>query len=554
MDSQQKTLLMTDLVDSTALVETLGDHRSGEIFAAIETHIRHRLATLGGLEIDKTDGFLMLFDRPLDAVRFALGVHDDLAALSQTFDVVLSSRCGIHVGEVLLRRNTPDDVARGAKPLEVEGLAKPITARIMAIASGGQTLLSRAAYDQTMRQARHTTGLEETVWSLHGLYKLKGISDPMLIGEVAAPGRATRPPPRPDASYTRRLSGRYLFALTGVLFAAFVGLFDTVDMAIQHTALDLLHGPLAIENTVIVGISDQDDYRALRASHPSVIARLVDAGATAVVFDIAMTAQTPMDDALADAIEAATARNVAVILPVHIRENAKGVPFAQGPKSPRLANAAILGNVEFLHETRLGTIQAAKVRRRTETEDIWAAAAHALQAHLNARQPIRIQDGDLVVGGTRNPVWADQAWLPPFGIAPVQDYFEDTLQQDFTGKVAVVGAYGGREDQIRTLNGSRYGVELHAALIETLIRQRTLEIVAPEANVALTAVSGFLTTLMSWALLFRWRGAAVFIPVATLCIIAALTWAGIMTAITAPMLAAFLGYKASSIQMNGGST
>jgi len=373
-----------------------------------------------------------------------------------------------------------------------------------------------------------------------------------LLGEVAAPGQATQVPPRPDASYTRALSGRYLFALSGVLLAAFAGVFDTVDMAIQNSALNALHGPLTIENTVIVGIADQDDYRALRASHPAVIGRLVDAGVTAVVFDIAMTAETPMDDALADAIQAARAENIPVILPVHIRENADGMPFAQGPKSERLAEAAVLGNVEFLHETRLGTIQAAKIRRRTETEDIWAAAAHALRGHLNARQPIRLQDGQLIVGGTRNSVWADQAWLPPFGNAPVQDYFADTLNQDFTGKVAVIGAYGGHDDRIRTLQGSRYGVELHAALVETLIRQRALKILPPEVNVLITGVAGFLTALMSWALLFRWRVMAVLIPLGTLGIVAALTWAGIMAAITAPMLAAFLGYKASSVQVDGG--
>jgi hypothetical protein len=32
----------------------------------------------------------------------------------------------VHCGDVLLRRNTAADIARGAKPLEVEGLAKPV--------------------------------------------------------------------------------------------------------------------------------------------------------------------------------------------------------------------------------------------------------------------------------------------------------------------------------------------------------------------------------------------------------------------------------------------
>ena len=46
---------------------------------------------------------------------------------------------GLHVGPVVLRENTADDVARGAKPIEVEGLAKPIAARVMSVARGGQS-------------------------------------------------------------------------------------------------------------------------------------------------------------------------------------------------------------------------------------------------------------------------------------------------------------------------------------------------------------------------------------------------------------------------------
>ena len=46
----------------------------------------------------------------------------------------MASRVGIHLGEVVLRENSPEDVARGAKPLEVEGLAKAIAARVMSLA------------------------------------------------------------------------------------------------------------------------------------------------------------------------------------------------------------------------------------------------------------------------------------------------------------------------------------------------------------------------------------------------------------------------------------
>ncbi len=54
----------------------------------------------------------------------------------------LKARAGLHVGPVTLRENSPTDVARGAKPVEVDGAAKAIAARVMSVAMGGQILLS----------------------------------------------------------------------------------------------------------------------------------------------------------------------------------------------------------------------------------------------------------------------------------------------------------------------------------------------------------------------------------------------------------------------------
>ena len=54
--------------------------------------------------------------------------------LSLEASVTLTARVGIHLGEVILLRNLPADIARGAKPLEVEGIAKPTAARLMSLA------------------------------------------------------------------------------------------------------------------------------------------------------------------------------------------------------------------------------------------------------------------------------------------------------------------------------------------------------------------------------------------------------------------------------------
>ena len=96
---------------------------------------------------------------PPTRVDYALAYHRALAGLP----VPLKARAGLHVGPVILRENDADDVARGAKPLEVDGLAKPTAARVMSLARGGQTLLTPEALaalgDRPIcRTARTATG------------------------------------------------------------------------------------------------------------------------------------------------------------------------------------------------------------------------------------------------------------------------------------------------------------------------------------------------------------------------------------------------------------
>lgn len=149
-----KTLLLTDLVDSTKLFERVGDVRATEVSADYDRVARDLLDRFNGREIDKTDGFLLLFDRPIDATRYALAYQSDLVKLRERTNAPISGRMEIHLGEVFLRENSPEDVARGAKALEVDGLAKHTVARVASLARGGQTLLTQGA--STWRAARRS--------------------------------------------------------------------------------------------------------------------------------------------------------------------------------------------------------------------------------------------------------------------------------------------------------------------------------------------------------------------------------------------------------------
>ncbi len=186
-----RVLVLTDLVGSTRLVESLGDVRMAELSARHDRMARDLLARYGGLEIDKTDGFLLLFESPGDALAYTLSYHWTLHRLGQGEEVPLAARAGIHLGEVLLRRNPAADMARGAKPLEVEGLAKPTAARVMSLAVARQTLLTRGVFDLARRAAVVGKLADpELRWLDHGPYSFKGIDEALEVCEVGASGFA----------------------------------------------------------------------------------------------------------------------------------------------------------------------------------------------------------------------------------------------------------------------------------------------------------------------------------------------------------------------------
>ena len=187
--SGPRALLMTDLVESTRLAQRIGDAEMARLWAAHDRAARDLLAAWHGREIDKTDGMLLLFEAAADAVGYAVAYQEALRALEPP----LEARAGLHVGPVTLRENSPADVARGAKPLEVEGLAKAIASRVMSVARGGQVLVSEGA-------RRAIEGNHIRLQS-HGHWRLKGVDEPMELFEAGDERTLFLPPPDADKAY-----------------------------------------------------------------------------------------------------------------------------------------------------------------------------------------------------------------------------------------------------------------------------------------------------------------------------------------------------------------
>ncbi|KRD28581.1 MULTISPECIES: putative peptide modification system cyclase [unclassified Lysobacter] len=199
---QLRTLLLTDLCDSTTLVERLGDGPAAELFREHDRLVLQLQQQWRGRLIDRSDGLLLLFERPIDGLGFALDYERGLREIGRERKQTLLARAGLHVGEVLTWRNSDEAVKVGAKPLEVEGLAKPMAGRLMAMARPGQILLSAVAEPLAHRAARELGERgQQLLWKSYGRWRFKGVPDSQEIYEVGEPGIAPlrAPPNSPKA-------------------------------------------------------------------------------------------------------------------------------------------------------------------------------------------------------------------------------------------------------------------------------------------------------------------------------------------------------------------
>ena len=156
------TVLFTDIVDSTARLQLIGDAAWRELLAAHNTRLREHLNIHHGREVKTTgDGFLAIFESPTRAARCAVDITRSVRALG------LEIRVGLHTGEIEF---VGDDV---------RGIAVHTAARVLALAGPGEVLVSSA-----------TGGLlEDSGIELEdaGLHELKGLSGARQLFRLVVP-------------------------------------------------------------------------------------------------------------------------------------------------------------------------------------------------------------------------------------------------------------------------------------------------------------------------------------------------------------------------------
>lgn len=199
MRERRLTIVLLDLIGSTAFVQRAGPLKAARWLQYHDRLTRSLMHRFSGREIDRSDGFLLSFERTIDAVNFALHYQAKIPIKTR-----LQTRIGIHVGIVAEVQQHELDVIVGAKMVELEGIAKNIAARAMSLSGAGQVLLTEAAFKEVKgRTNAHTP--KRTRYALAGLYRFKGVRDPITIYTVGVTTESLQPPQ--GSEKVKRLGG-----------------------------------------------------------------------------------------------------------------------------------------------------------------------------------------------------------------------------------------------------------------------------------------------------------------------------------------------------------
>jgi class 3 adenylate cyclase len=167
--AETAVILFTDIVDSTALTERLGDAAYLSKAGEFERGVRRAVRECNGEDIEGVtlgDGVVAVFSSGTHAIQGAIRAHECARAAGFRLHV------GIHAGDVLRIGSA------------VHGGAVNIAARVCDAAPPGETLVS----DTVRSLARSSTSVQ---FVDRGLHQFKGVSDPHHVFAVQVSENAT---------------------------------------------------------------------------------------------------------------------------------------------------------------------------------------------------------------------------------------------------------------------------------------------------------------------------------------------------------------------------
>ncbi|MGQ0651687.1 MAG: adenylate/guanylate cyclase domain-containing protein [Betaproteobacteria bacterium] len=163
-EAARGTFLFTDVVDSTKLVELLGDEAWTSLRRWHDRMLRACFEANGGTEVDHAgDGFFVAFAMPAAALRCAIDIQRKLDAHRTEHGFAPRVRIGVHAAAVLRSRG------------EFTGKGVHEAARIAAAGSAGEIIASRATV-ASAGDAFPASGVRTL--------ELKGLSTPIEVTSV----------------------------------------------------------------------------------------------------------------------------------------------------------------------------------------------------------------------------------------------------------------------------------------------------------------------------------------------------------------------------------
>jgi class 3 adenylate cyclase len=166
LDTAIRTIVFTDIVDSTATIEQLGDDAVVEFLKVHDSIVRSALVALGGREVKHTgDGIMASFISAVSAVRCAQRIQQELASDASQLDRALRLRIGAAAGEPVEHRG------------DFFGSTVNLAARLCAHAQPEQVLVSTAVVELCQGKGLRFRDLGEAT--------LKGFGQPVRVHAAA---------------------------------------------------------------------------------------------------------------------------------------------------------------------------------------------------------------------------------------------------------------------------------------------------------------------------------------------------------------------------------
>ncbi len=160
-----RTVLFTDVEESTMLTDVLGDERARAVMRTHEQITRDALAAHQGAEVKTMgDGFMASFATASAALDCAIDLQRRFAVHNETAETPIRVRAGLNAGEPISEHG------------DLFGASVIVAARVCAKAEGGEILVP-----EVVRQLVHG---KDYLFADRGETALKGFEEPVRLFEV----------------------------------------------------------------------------------------------------------------------------------------------------------------------------------------------------------------------------------------------------------------------------------------------------------------------------------------------------------------------------------